>query len=474
MFSQFRVCATALAAAALAHPRARAFSPDGGMGTVALVAGQGLNKDVGADQLPRLMPLTRKPGSRACCTRRSLPTPRCRSRCSTISACKPPITGSASPRRSPCRRAGRRSRPSRWSGCRPRSSSTSSARSSAASCRSLTWPARSKIAGDPLRAGRSFDAAEETLRLAAETRRAYIRAVAARQILAALGDAQGKCRGLGRACREAQADRRGEQARSGAPPGLRHRDGRRKLTGGAPAGRPPRRSGSRGSWAYGAPISTGCLPSALPPLAALDRGALRRSSRRPWTGGSMLAIARARNRGAGAVLWAHAQDAFPQRARRRRHLQDAEGSRASSAPSGGGFEHRVRGAAVTISAGRRCARPSSAISKRSTARREGDECRARKRARPTAPIARPTPSRRNTKARCCRCTRPSRRRPSCNITPCRSTPSRCSRRRGREATAKVASIEAKRNFWLAYDRSQRRRARRRKHQLRSRRGACGR
>ena len=52
-----------------------------------------------------------------------------------------------------------------------------------------TWPARSKLAGVRFEQA-EFRAAEETLRLAAETRRAYIRAVAARQILAALNAAK--------------------------------------------------------------------------------------------------------------------------------------------------------------------------------------------------------------------------------------------------------------------------------------------
>jgi outer membrane protein TolC len=52
-----------------------------------------------------------------------------------------------------------------------------------------TWPARSKLAGVRFEQA-EFKAAEETLRLAAETRRAYIRAVAARQILAALNAAK--------------------------------------------------------------------------------------------------------------------------------------------------------------------------------------------------------------------------------------------------------------------------------------------
>jgi outer membrane protein TolC len=48
-----------------------------------------------------------------------------------------------------------------------------------------TWPTRSKIAGARIEQA-ELRAAEETLRLAADTRKAYIRAVAAREILAAL------------------------------------------------------------------------------------------------------------------------------------------------------------------------------------------------------------------------------------------------------------------------------------------------
>ena len=52
-----------------------------------------------------------------------------------------------------------------------------------------TWPARSKLAGIRFEQA-ELRAADETLRLAAETRRAYIRAVAARQILTALNAAK--------------------------------------------------------------------------------------------------------------------------------------------------------------------------------------------------------------------------------------------------------------------------------------------
>ena len=53
----------------------------------------------------------------------------------------------------------------------------------------LTMPARTRIAADQF-AQSELRAAEETLRVAAETRRAYLCAVAARQIVAALGEAK--------------------------------------------------------------------------------------------------------------------------------------------------------------------------------------------------------------------------------------------------------------------------------------------
>jgi outer membrane protein TolC len=52
-----------------------------------------------------------------------------------------------------------------------------------------TWPSRSRIAGVRFEQA-ELRAAEETLRLAAETRRAYIRAVAAREVAASLGAAK--------------------------------------------------------------------------------------------------------------------------------------------------------------------------------------------------------------------------------------------------------------------------------------------
>jgi outer membrane protein TolC len=54
----------------------------------------------------------------------------------------------------------------------------------------LTMPARTRIAADQF-AQAELRAAEETLRVAFETRRAYVRAVAGRQIVAALGEVKG-------------------------------------------------------------------------------------------------------------------------------------------------------------------------------------------------------------------------------------------------------------------------------------------
>jgi outer membrane protein TolC len=71
----------------------------------------------------------------------------------------------------------------------------------------LTMPARTRIADDQF-AQAEFRAAEETLRVAAETRRAYLRAVAARQIVAAFGEAKANA--------EASAELAGQLKQTGA------------------------------------------------------------------------------------------------------------------------------------------------------------------------------------------------------------------------------------------------------------------
>jgi outer membrane protein TolC len=71
----------------------------------------------------------------------------------------------------------------------------------------LTMPARTRIAADQF-AQAELLAAEDTLRVAAETRRAYVRAVATREIAAALGDAKANA--------EASAELAGHLQQTGA------------------------------------------------------------------------------------------------------------------------------------------------------------------------------------------------------------------------------------------------------------------
>ena len=183
MFSQFRACAAALAIAALLTA-CKSLSPDGGMGTVALVAGQGLNKDLvrvsteadaanaqarvsrllhtplGADAAVQIA-LLNNPGLQAAYNRLGV------AEAVAVQASRPPLPAFSLERVST-------------------SVELDIERKIVGSILALAvWPSRSKIAGVRFEQAQ-LQAAEETLRLAAETRRAYIRAVAARQILATL------------------------------------------------------------------------------------------------------------------------------------------------------------------------------------------------------------------------------------------------------------------------------------------------
>jgi outer membrane protein TolC len=176
----------ALAAAALSLSACRAFLPDGGMDTVALVAGSGLNKDVvkvtsrgeAIAMQSRVSGLLRRPLSAdaavqvALLNNPSLQAAYNRlgiAEAVAVKASRPPALSLAF--------------------------STVSTpveldieRQVIGSLLSLvTMPARTRIAGEEF-ARAELTAAEETLRVAAETRRAYVRAVAAREIVAALGE----------------------------------------------------------------------------------------------------------------------------------------------------------------------------------------------------------------------------------------------------------------------------------------------
>jgi outer membrane protein TolC len=184
MSSHICGCVLAIASAALLSA-CKTFSPDGGMGTVATIAGQGLNKDVvrvsspeeaayAQNRVARLLKaplsadaavqiaLLNNAGLQAAYNRLGV------AEAVAVQASRPPLPRFAFDRVET-------------------SIELDIERQVVASILSLaTWPARSKIAGVRFEQA-ELRAAEETLRVAAETRKAYIEAVAARQILAALG-----------------------------------------------------------------------------------------------------------------------------------------------------------------------------------------------------------------------------------------------------------------------------------------------
>lgn len=174
-------------ASALLLSACKSFSPDGGMSTVAAVAGEGLNKSVVRISSPEIASLAKgkvarllhaplsadaavqiallnNPGLQAAYNRLGV------AEAIMVQTSRPPLPSFAFDRVST-------------------SIELDVERQIVASILSLaTWPARSKLAGMRFEQA-ELRAAEETLRLAAETRRAYIRAVAGRQILIALGAA---------------------------------------------------------------------------------------------------------------------------------------------------------------------------------------------------------------------------------------------------------------------------------------------
>ncbi len=187
MFSQHLGRALAIASALLLSA-CKSFSPDGGMSTVASVAGGGLNKNVvrisspadaslAQGEVGRLLhaplsadaavqiALLNNAGLQAAYNRLGV------AEAVLVQMSRPPL-------------------PSFSYDWVKTSIELDIERQIVASVLSLaTWPARSRIAGVRFEQA-ELRAAEETLRLAAETRRAYIRAVAARHILAALNAAK--------------------------------------------------------------------------------------------------------------------------------------------------------------------------------------------------------------------------------------------------------------------------------------------
>lgn len=187
MFSRHLECALAIASALLLSA-CKSISPDGGMNTVAQVAGGGLNKNVvrissASDAALAHGEVTRLLGA-----------PLSADAAVQIALLNNPILQAAYNRLGVAEAVMvQMSRPPlpRFSYDWVKTSiELDIERQVVASVLSLaTWSARSKIAGVRFEQA-ELRAAEETLRLAAQTRRAYIRAVAARQILAALNAAK--------------------------------------------------------------------------------------------------------------------------------------------------------------------------------------------------------------------------------------------------------------------------------------------
>ena len=187
MFSLLRVGAAAMVVAGLLSA-CKTFSPDGGMETVASITGEGLNKSVvrirsaeeaasaqdavgrllhaplGADAAVQIA-LLNNLGLQAAYNRLGI------AEAVAVQASRPPLPSFSLERVST-------------------SIELDIERKIVGSILALAvWPARSQIAAVRFEQAQ-LRAAEETLRVAAETRRAYIRVVAARQILAALDAAR--------------------------------------------------------------------------------------------------------------------------------------------------------------------------------------------------------------------------------------------------------------------------------------------
>src|SRR5581483_5721171 len=154
MSSHFLGCAFAIAGAALLSA-CQSLSPDSGMSTVAMVAGGGLNKDVVRISSPDAaaqIALLNNAGLQAAYNRLGV------AEAVAVQSSRPPLPIFSFDDVST-------------------SIELDIERKVVASVLSLaTWPTRSKIAGARIEQA-ELRAAEDTLRLAADTRRAYIRAV---------------------------------------------------------------------------------------------------------------------------------------------------------------------------------------------------------------------------------------------------------------------------------------------------------
>ena len=273
-------------------------------------------------------------------------------------------------------------------------------------------------------------------------------------------EAQAAAQTRGAACAAARRDRRAEQARSGARAGVlrRYHGAARDV---APARRKRARTLDAAAWDCGATISiSGCrahwppLPPRPRSLAYVETEAVRRRVD--------LQIARievdtlAKSYGlTQATRFVNLLD------RRGQVSHDKSRETAPRTSATAAARSRIPGAAVRFRRSARARGRAHLHARGQPPDRQGGH-RALASARRLSQLSRrATTSRRITSARCCRCARSSRTKRCCATTPCRSTCSRCSRRRASALPQPPAAIDAQRDFWLADDQSHHRRCRRR-------------
>ena len=382
-----------IAAAALSLSACRTFSPDGGMETVAAVAGGGLNKDV--VRVAR----RRRPRLRSAVTR-LLHAPLSADAAVQIALLNNPGLQAAYNRLGiaeavAVRRAGR-----------PASASPSTEVATPVELdieRQIVGSllvARDQAGAIQDRRRSEFEqaelrAAEETLRVAAETRRAYMRAVAAREIVAALGEAKASAEACRRARRQLkQTGAVNKLDHAGAS--VRSRDGRRLVAARQQADA-AQRAADAAHGSVGDDLGHTPAKRAAPVADnRATRGAVEQEAMDPAsTRVARLEIGRSRGPTASRARRISSTCSTPPASPRRRRTQASRGRRRR-------LRARVRGAALRFRQGAGARGEQRYLEALNTLGRRGS-MRARKRARPMAPIAPPTRSPPVSATRCCRC-----------------------------------------------------------------------
>ncbi len=223
-----------------------------------------------------------------------------------------------------------------------------------------TLPARSKLAGMRFEQA-ELRAAEETLRLAAETRRAYIRAVAARQIVHALDQAKGRLRPPPHL--ERVSSRRPARSISSTMPNGKYSRPRWGASdGGASAGGRSRGAAHPADGAVETDLAA-LLPSALPALARFVRAISARSSSRRWTAELISQWRGSKSKRLLGPSGSRAKRGFINVLDARRHRPRRKRTKASLLPTVAASTSPSRYRS-TISAERECVKPSSVTSRR--------------------------------------------------------------------------------------------------------------